>query len=106
MKAVISQPMNGLTNEQIEETRQKAIKELQNGGYDIIDTFFVDEYYNKDSLTEKGIKRIPIYFLSKSLEAMSQCDLMYFCKGWEYARGCKIEHEVAAAYGIPIVYER
>ena len=30
---------------------------------------------------------------------MSECDTVYFCKGWENARGCKIEHEVAKSYG-------
>lgn len=106
MKAMISQPMNGLTDDQINEIRQRAIKELQNGGYDVVDTFFTDEFFSKDSLKEKGVKQIPVYFLAKSLAAMSQCNAMYFCKGWEYARGCKIEHGVAVAYGIPIIYER
>jgi hypothetical protein len=27
------------------------------------------------------------------------------CKGWGNARGCKIEHEVAKAYGVDIIYE-
>lgn len=29
----------------------------------------------------------------------------YFCKGWEKARGCRIEHEAAKAYGLEIIYE-
>lgn len=29
----------------------------------------------------------------------------YFCKGWESARGCKLEHAVAEAYGVKIIYE-
>ena len=28
-----------------------------------------------------------------------------FCKGWENARGCRIEHEAAKAYGLEIIYE-
>ena len=30
---------------------------------------------------------------------MSKCNAVYFCKGWENARGCRIEHETAKAYG-------
>ena len=40
-----------------------------------------------------------IYYLSKSIEFIGKADVIYFMKGWEKARGCKIEHEVAAEYG-------
>lgn len=29
----------------------------------------------------------------------------YFCRGWEQARGCRIEHEAAKSYGLEIIYE-
>ena len=32
-------------------------------------------------------------------------EAVYFCKGWENARGCKLEHAVAEAYGLTIIYE-
>ena len=44
-------------------------------------------------------------FLAKSLENMSLCHAVYFCEGWQTARGCKIEHEVAEKYGMEIIYE-
>ena len=36
---------------------------------------------------------------------MSKCHAAYFCKGWENARGCRIEHDAAIAYGLKIIYE-
>jgi hypothetical protein len=36
---------------------------------------------------------------------MSLCNVAYFAKGWEKARGCKIEHEIALKYGIEIIEE-
>ena len=36
---------------------------------------------------------------------MSKCNAVYFCKGWENARGCKIEHKTAKAYGLDMIYE-
>ena len=36
---------------------------------------------------------------------MSLCDAAYFCKGWENARGCRLEHDAAVAYGLEIIYE-
>ena len=56
-------------------------------------------------MKERGVVQIPLCFLAKSLENMSLCHAAYFCKGWENARGCKIEHEAAVAYGLDIIYE-
>lgn len=47
---------------------------------------------------------IPLCFLAKSLENMSLCNAAYFCKGWENARGCRIEHEAAKAFCMTIIY--
>lgn len=102
---MLSQPMNGLTEEEIIATRERAIRKLQNEGYEIINTYFSDEWYSRDSMKERGVVQIPICFLAKSLENMSLCDTVFFCKGWENARGCKIEHDVAKAYGVTIIYE-
>ena len=105
MKAMLSQPMAGKTDEEIIATREKAIKVLEGRGYEIVNTLFTDEWYSKESMTERGVVQIPLCFLAKSLENMSLCHAAYFCKGWENARGCRIEHEAAKAYGVEIIYE-
>ena len=105
MKAMLSQPMAGKTNEEIVATRERAIKALTEKGYEIVDTLFPDEWYSKEKMEERGVVQIPLCFLAKSLENMSLCHAAYFCKGWENARGCRIEHEVAKAYGLEILYE-
>lgn len=38
------------------------------------------------------------------LEGMSSCNVIYFCPGWENARGCRIEHDAAAEYGLEVMY--
>lgn len=105
MKAMLSQPMAGKTEREIVETREKAIKALNDRGFEIVNTLFSDEWYSKEAMEERGVVQIPLCFLAKSLENMSKCHAAYFCKGWENARGCRIEHEVAKAYGIEILYE-
>lgn len=105
MKAMLSQPMAGKTEEEIRETREKAIKVLKERGYEIVNTLFTDEWYSRESMEERGVVQIPLCFLAKSLENMSKCHAAYFCKGWETARGCKIEHDAAIAYGMNIIYE-
>lgn len=105
MKAMLSQPMAGKTEEEIIVTRERAIAALKKRGYEIINTLFTDEWYSQESMKERGVENRPLCFLAKSLENMSLCHAAYFCKGWENARGCKIEHEVAKAYGMTIIYE-
>lgn len=105
MKAMLSQPMTGKTEDEIIATREKAIEKLKGYGYDVVNTLFTDEWYSSESMKERGVVQIPLCFLAKSLENMSLCHAAYFCKGWENARGCRIEHEAAKAYGLTIIYE-
>lgn len=104
-KAMIIQPMAGKTNEEIVATRERAISTLTEKGYEIINTLFTDEWYGKDAMEGRGVVHIPLCFLAKSLESMSMCNAVYLCKGWENARGCRIEHAAAREYGLDLVYE-
>ena len=105
MKAMLSQPMAGKTDEEILATRDNAIDALKDMGYEVVKTLFTDEWYSSEAMNERGVENIPLCFLAKSLENMSLCHAAYFCKGWENARGCRIEHEAAKAYGLTILYE-
>lgn len=105
MKAMLSQPMAGKTEEEIIATRERAIAVLKERGYEIINTLFADEWYSQEAMKERGVENIPLCFLAKSLENMSLCHAAYFCKGWENARGCRLEHAAAKAYGMTIIYE-
>ena len=104
-KVMISQPMAGETDEEIKTAREKAIEYLRDRGYEVVNTLFTDEWYSKDKMEEREVVQIPLCFLAKSLENMSLCHAVYFCKGWENARGCRIEHDAAVAYGLDIIYE-
>lgn len=104
-KAMLSQPMAGKTDAEIVETRERAIKALEASGYDVVNTLFTDEWYSQEKMEERGIVQIPLYFLAKSLAHMSLCHAVYFCKGWEGARGCRIEHAAAVAYGLTVIEE-
>lgn len=102
MKAMISQPMGGLTDEKIERVRKEAKTALEELGYEVIDTKF---NFSDAYLKRKGVKHLSLHYLAVSLMEMATCDLVYFCKGWEKARGCVIEHEAAEKYGLDIMEE-
>lgn len=104
-KAMLSQPMAGRTEQEIIATRDRAIAELERRGYEIVNTLFTDEWYSQEKMTERGVVQIPLCFLAKSLENMSLCHAAYFCRGWQNARGCRIEHDAAVAYGLEVIEE-
>lgn len=104
-KAMLSQPLANKTEEEIVATRERAIKALEGMGYTVVNTLFTDEWYSRGALSERGVVHIPLAFFAKSIENMACCDAAYFCKGWKSARGCKLEHAVAEAYGVKIIYE-
>ena len=95
----ISQPMRGKTDEQILAVREKAIAsaERQLGEeVEVINSFFQGVNYAGNN---------PLYLLGKSIELMASADVVYFAKGWENARGCRIENTCALEYGIDLVIE-
>lgn len=97
-KLFISQPMNGKTDEEILATREEAIKkaeELLGESVEVIDSFFQSAPHDAK----------PLWFLGKSIELLSTADVVYFAKGWERARGCKIEYECAKEYGLDSIEE-
>ena len=60
---------------------------------EVIDSFF----------QEAPVDAKPLWFLGKSLELLAGADIAYFAKGWQDARGCKIENTCAIEYGIPVI---
>ena len=78
---MISQPMAGKTEEEIKVTRNKAINKLNELGYELVNTLFTDEWIAKEKAND--VANVPLWFLAKSLQKMSECDAVYFCRDWE-----------------------
>ena len=105
MMVLISQPMAGKTQQEIVETRERAIRTLRESGYEIIDSLLPNGLQNGFMKRSSKVINVPLYYLAQSLELMSCCDTAYLCEGWEQARGCCVEHEAAQTYGLKIIYE-
>lgn len=102
-RVFISQPMNGLTDEEIEDVRNEAIHWVEtemslNGPFE-----FVDSNIKEDPPEMAALDREGVWYLGKSLELMATASLVVFCDGWDEARGCIFEHEVARLYHLPCV---
>ena len=86
----ISQPMRGKSSSEILAARHMAVTEAERfvgETVEVIDSFFPGETN-------------ALLCLGKSLQLMSEADVVYFAPGWKEARGCKIEHLAAVEYGL------
>ena len=43
--------------------------------------------------------------MGRDIQALLECDAVYFCRGWQDSKGCQAEYEVAKIYGKQIVFE-
>lgn len=96
LKIMISQPMRDKTNQQIIKEREEIVNRLEKDNFEVIDTILSEN-------APKGCNEA-IYYLAKSIEFLSKADIVYFMKGWEQARGCKIENKICQYYGKQTMY--
>lgn len=96
MNVFISQPMNGLTNNEIKQKRQKIIENIArstHNTFNVIDSFMENAPHDA------------VWLLGESIKFLSKADIAYFATGWDKARGCLIEHAICSLYHIPIIEE-
>ena len=96
MKVMISLPMNGRKNEEVEARMQKLKEDFAKLHIDVVDSFITDEIENSN---HPGV-----YYLGRTLtQFMHNVDAVYFDDGWINARGCRIENAICQEYGIKIL---
>lgn len=98
-KLFISIPMRGLSKDEILKNMNFSKCEVEKQLGEKVE--LIQSYMSDCTGNENGNRGL--YFLGKSLELLSQADLVYFAKGWENARGCIIEHIASKGYGINIL---
>lgn len=98
MKVFISQPMAGKTGEEIIKERENIKTSIRNEygcSVEFIKSFITEKL--PESVTNQGV-----WYLGKSLECMSQADLVFFARDFEKARGCMFEFDIAMTYGMRV----
>ena len=100
MRVFISQPMSGISQEEIEKRREKIIEMIE------------DRYLNEDIefiysiVKEKpndNVRYEPVWYLGNSIQLLSTATIVYFDKNWQTARGCRIERDICEFYKIPTI---
>lgn len=101
MKVFLSSPMRGLTDKEISDIREKAIKSLRERSGENVEVL---DSYKPNVYISSRVNNKALYFLGGALQVLAEADIAVFCKGWEQARGCKIEESCARLYGVPCMY--
>lgn len=103
LKLFISQPMNGLSNDEILRKRKEYknyVEKIMGEEVEVIDSFFT-----KDPDDEE-IKEKALWYLGESIALMSKADFVFFAKEWYRYKGCRIEHTCAELYDLKKIYEQ
>ena len=101
MNVFISQPMVGLTNDELKKYRSKVL--------DMIQRRYPTEKIR--FITNPLIANLPhddnsiVWYLGESLKCIASANLVFFSKDWESDYICSLEHAICHYYNIPIAYE-
>ena len=97
MKWFISMPMNGKSADDIAVERDEIVREIldEHPEDEVIDSV-IGDYNPCDG-------NVAVKYLSRSIEMLADADIVYFGRGWKDARGCRIEHDIAIAYGFTVI---
>ena len=100
MNVFISQPMVGLTNNELKKYRSKVLNMIQKRyPTEKINLINPPYPYYPHGHNES------VWVLGKSLEYIAQADLVFFLKYWEISYMCSLQHLICHYYHIPIAYE-
>lgn len=100
-RAFISIPMRDHTIEEIQERQDyifSLLQTIRKEPYRLTFTLFTDE-------PEEGLAA-NVWYLGRSIQALSESDFAIFANNWPSARGCVIERLICFMYGIPMIDEQ
>ena len=88
----ISQPMSGLTNEEILKVRHEATEFISNK-YPDNEICVLPSYKQQPDNTYNAVSAVNL--LGNAISLMAGANIIYFVPGWQKSKGCQIENEVA-----------
>lgn len=88
----ISQPMSGLSHEEIMKTREEATKYIASI-YPEDNIIVLPSYKPQPNTEYNAISAVNL--LGNAISLMGGANIIYFAPGWKESKGCQIENEVA-----------
>lgn len=97
MKVFISMGMKSKSTEQVRQEMQNVFEQIQR---ELPEAELIDSIVDgADSHIAKEGDSVGLWYLGKSLELMSQADIVFFVDDYHNFRGCRVEKMCAKAYG-------
>ncbi len=96
MKVMLSHPMSGMSESDVMKLR-KMMTEYLKARYGKIE--IIDNYHHKNVPENAG----RLWHLGTSIRMMEEADAIFFCPGWQSAKGCKIEYAICKLYNLNII---
>jgi len=89
--------MKSKSTEQVRQEMQKVFEKIEEK---LPQAVLIDSIIDgADSHIAKDGDSVGLWYLSKSLELMSEADLVFFVNDYQNYRGCSVERKCAEAYG-------
>lgn len=88
MKVYISIPISGHDYDTQKAEADRMKETLIECGYEAITPFDVAPEKDKPYS----------YYMGRDIEALLECDAVYFCQGHEHSKGCRLEYAAAITY--------
>ena len=79
-------------------------KMLKEKGYEVAPLYMRDLFEVQPQFKFQ-VNVVPLLYMGNSFYRMAISDTVYFCEGWDKARGCILEHKAAKMYKLKIIYE-
>ncbi|MBR6289404.1 MAG: hypothetical protein IKR19_08715 [Acholeplasmatales bacterium] len=106
LRVFVSQPMSGLSDEAVKETRLEAEKAIDkyfsrfnnSKVYEIVTT-----YYDKEAKDAEHYRFPKLYRLGHALMVLASCDYVYFAGNWKNKRSCILEFVASRMFGVNII---
>ena len=100
-KVFISVGMSGRDEKDVRNDIMRISNRIIGLGFDGITII-----HNYDCVRPADCENNHLWYLGEAIKQLGECDVCYFCKGWENHRGCLVEFEVCKLYDIEIIFER
>ena len=103
LKLFISQPMNGLSKEEILKERKEVLDLIYN--YLDKDQYYILNNFDRelDFELSKTMVTPRVYMLGGSVSLLGNADVVIFTGDWRGSNGCVIEEYICKLYEIPMV---
>ena len=95
MRVFISVPMHDRPMDEIRADIMKAASAI---GQIFYNEEPLEVIHTADRVAPEGCGRL--WHLGQAIADLDGCDAVYFCPGWEVAKGCQVEHRVCELYDI------